>query len=288
MEVEDSQQNHDDEHAQLLLLSADGTEFKVNTVILTTASRFFREMLEMPRDPAEAGKPVELAEKRDVIAGLLDIIHADERPMPNLSNFDFVWRLLKAADKYDMPRVPALIRPQVMFKARRGLVEQYALASEYNWAEERRWAAVQLLGMDLQSIMTSKGFRRLSTDHMAKLLSHRAERKRLLAREVELHLTHEHEWEAPHDDPEPEDTIRTDLSASWRLVVGYVLSELDKRPRGDNIGTWLIWDDNKFPAMWDEKCEICGKRFSTPVQLLVKLQRKSAAVDADDKKNTSL
>ncbi|TDL26281.1 hypothetical protein BD410DRAFT_575472 [Rickenella mellea] len=283
MEVEDSQYRPDGENAQLKLMSADGTEFKVNTVILTMGSRFFREMLEIPRDPAEAGKPVELAENGDIIAALLDIVHADERPMPDLSDFDFVWRLLKAADKYDMPRVLPLVRSHVMFKPGSDVIEQYALASAHDWAEERRWAAVQALGLDLHSILNSSGIKKLSTDGIVKLLKHRTERRRLLEDGIISIFSHE------CGDPEDPDTgwRYRDPSPPWKLAMAYILSELDKCPRGDNIGTWLIWHDYN-PGLWDETCGECGTPIIKPEALWADLQERIVELDAKDLKDTSL
>ena len=95
-----SYSSHD---AHIILCSCDGVKFRVQPLIISLASEVFGNMIKDSKDMEE---PISLQERSDVLKTLLDMVYPSGECI-NLTgkDFDFVWDLVIAADKYSLTRV---------------------------------------------------------------------------------------------------------------------------------------------------------------------------------------
>lgn len=122
----------------LVLASSDQVLFRVHSVVLSTASGVFRQMMGVQRDAEESSEtPVQMDEPAEVLLALLDVFYPDRLCLPPAIGYGLpsgafrqgqqgkAWRqeqlsqsppfhilrdLALAADKYDMPGVMRVVR----------------------------------------------------------------------------------------------------------------------------------------------------------------------------------
>lgn len=96
----------DDEDADLVLISSDGSHFRVHKFILGKTSSFFRDMFTIPTplDDNDGGPPeVPLAEPANIVEAFLRICYAKKR-LRNIP-FEDIAALYEVGRKYDMEGV---------------------------------------------------------------------------------------------------------------------------------------------------------------------------------------
>lgn len=132
---------NDAETTDLVLASSDQVLFRVHSVVLSTASAVFRQMMGVERDARESSEtPVQMEETAEVLQALLDVFYPDrlclppaigcglpsgqggslgrggggkawrQEQLPHAPPFHILRDLALAADKYDMPGVMRVVR----------------------------------------------------------------------------------------------------------------------------------------------------------------------------------
>ncbi|CAL1709721.1 unnamed protein product [Somion occarium] len=141
-----------DEAADIALLSKDNMTFRMCSNVLWTTSGWFRTLLTLPqaatRTESVDQSPIHLDEPSDVVTGLFETISGIG--LPKLDTLEYAEALLNAAEKYDMPGPPAIIRKLV---TQPPLILQplrvYAIAVHWGWHEEIKIATSHTLTLDL-------------------------------------------------------------------------------------------------------------------------------------------
>lgn len=168
-------------HADILLLSSDGAEYRMSKAALILASPFFENMLSLPQ-PADAppgdehhdGLPVvHLTDSSDVLGTLLHFCLP--RAPPELHDLGAVVRVLEGAKKYQMewahtPACDALRR-----LAEREPIRAYAVACRYGLKREAEHAALFALRMTVSAIVgeAAQELQSISGEDYRRLLKYR-------------------------------------------------------------------------------------------------------------------
>ncbi|KAH8116591.1 hypothetical protein DFH11DRAFT_1688101 [Phellopilus nigrolimitatus] len=175
----------------VVLRTSDDVKFRVHSIMLKLSSGFFRQMLEVPRDPSEMpDDAIPLSEESEVVACLLDLVYptyyasvegsdAGSARLPSLPDYDFAWALTEAADKYDMPRALAAVRAVVMNTdtLRTQSLSLYVLACRWKWTAEARFASTGTLAAPLLRTENFSILRMLDSTDLCNLLALHAARK---------------------------------------------------------------------------------------------------------------
>ncbi|KAK7683789.1 hypothetical protein QCA50_013165 [Cerrena zonata] len=141
-----------DADADVILVSKDNTQFFLYSVVLRITSGWFRVMFTLPQNPSEISAinkhRIQLDESADVLAAILQMVSGIG--VPAIDTIEFAGTLLNAAEKYDMPGPPAIIRriitqPPFIDKPLR----VYALTVHWGWKEEMQTAISHCLSIDL-------------------------------------------------------------------------------------------------------------------------------------------
>ncbi|KAF7296400.1 BTB domain-containing protein [Mycena chlorophos] len=142
----------DDEFADVVLQSLEGTLYRVHSFVLRTTSGFFRTMLSLPQPPAPDGKPhhaeIPVGEHDAVLERVLRMLCGLE--IPRWTSFDELESALELIEKWDTPGPLSFIRtalPAPMFAD--DPLRVYLLATRFGWQEETDSALVQTLKLDL-------------------------------------------------------------------------------------------------------------------------------------------
>jgi hypothetical protein len=127
------------DEGNVIIRSSDGTHCRLPSVVLRTASGFFRLMLTLPQ--GEGTAPLEdtiaIDEGEDVAERLFKMISG--LSLATWESLDIVERVLLAAEKYDMPGAISTIRfgiTRPMFLAHPFWL--YAIAARFEWMEEAK------------------------------------------------------------------------------------------------------------------------------------------------------
>ena len=106
-------------NADVILLSSDLIQFRVNKLVLVTSSPFFANMFSLPQplnDTAPDDLPmVHLPEDAEVLNSLFSMLYPVTPEMPHSS--DGILALLAAATKYDMDATQTVIRAEISRRA---------------------------------------------------------------------------------------------------------------------------------------------------------------------------
>ncbi|OJT05581.1 hypothetical protein TRAPUB_3594 [Trametes pubescens] len=118
----------------IILRSADGVSFGLSKVILAKVSGVFRGMLTLPDVNADTGEPqtVELTEDADTLEKLLRLCHPHPVKRPVFDEFDELFAVLDAAEKYDI-EIRADITRRILLDLleKEGPARAYAVACLY-------------------------------------------------------------------------------------------------------------------------------------------------------------
>ncbi|PIL32034.1 hypothetical protein GSI_06738 [Ganoderma sinense ZZ0214-1] len=167
------------------LLSSDNISFPISPESLTRTSGYFRMLLTLPQGtPAVTGiqrECIPLTETSDILASLLSMISGIALACPPIHEHGFAERLLKAAEKYEMPMPIAFVRSLLSPSFDTSAIRLYGIACRMNWEAEARGAATRTLGLDLMAPENLAELGRLDTPHLLKLLSLHNRRRKAVA-----------------------------------------------------------------------------------------------------------
>ena len=142
------------EDADLILRSADSTEFRVHRCILSIASPVFRDMFALPQ-PHDPIPHVDLPETAATLNVLLRYIYPI--PSPKIEDFIALSNLLVSAEKYGAEGVISRLR--AILVSSRFLdfdpLRVYAIACRWSFFEEAKLASAHIVYVDL--VMQGEG-----------------------------------------------------------------------------------------------------------------------------------
>ncbi|TDL26537.1 hypothetical protein BD410DRAFT_783588 [Rickenella mellea] len=251
--------------ADIIFVSDDGVLFRVHKFVLQFGSGFFKGMMEMTRDPAEAtaNEPIRIQENSKVFAMLLDIIYPDREP-PALESLEFANEVLQAAEKYEMRKATHSICLLVMSQQQKFLTQQplevYALASRYGWVEAAKFASTETLQFDLYSPNCSASLRRLDGDMSLRLFGLHARRRRALLKALnpEVVSIPGVEWAnvivLPTSCSKNHFYTASVRQGPWIILRDLVAQEMEVEPRGNAIRKRSFIDQEALLDMWRFTC----------------------------------
>ncbi|TDL19120.1 hypothetical protein BD410DRAFT_792540 [Rickenella mellea] len=259
-----------DDHVDLVLRSQDGTLFPVHSVMLKSASGFFRSMLGIPRDAKEdPSDPIPMEESSEVLATLLNIVY--HISLPSTDNVDQLEQILARAEKYDMSSVLSIIRFIVSAESLAGHLDpliSYAIGCRYGWEDIAKSASTRTLDIDI-STLSDADAAKIGLGCFLKLQRfHRIRRDKLF------------DAMSPPTPPSPTDpTIvidRVHISncvsqrdmrpccldrvrcPAWKLLKHCIAREMEKRPSGIVLRRNPFWDREDFEDLWKSFASYSG------------------------------
>lgn len=139
--------------ADVILSSAERTEFRVHRCILAAASPFFYDMFTLPQNTSEVDHPqlpiIPVSEPSQVLDALLRFIYPI--PNPHIDSLDELVPILTAATKYDLTSVVISLRA-ILVDPRFTNAEPtrvYAIASRFEFEGEAQMASKYTLGVNV-------------------------------------------------------------------------------------------------------------------------------------------
>jgi len=254
-----------------VLGSKDGTLFRVHSFTLRTTSGWFRDMFSLPQGASTAtgqdAQETTLAAGRSSSSS--DVIYVDEDaitlesllrlvcglPIPKLDSYDVIEPILYAAEKYDMPGPPSIIRILLSTAPfRSDPLRLYSLCCRYGWSPEAQSASTLTLTLNLHAPIHRPTLLKLTTPALLNL--------------VELHHTRRDSLRTRLNEPPfVNDTGEASCSHcgmvvkyhTWRELKYAIVSEMDTRPMGDTVLDKGLDDWPAAKACWDAKCKGCDK-----------------------------
>ncbi|TDL26617.1 hypothetical protein BD410DRAFT_783708 [Rickenella mellea] len=246
--------------ADLILLSDDGIKFRAHSLILSQASKFFREMFGLPRPEKENPEDaIPIGESSLVTKAMLDIIYPGEtEPRLPTREFEFVRRLLSAAERFGIDRVNHYVR--LLTKTGPFInkpLEVYVLACAFGWDDEAHGLSLKTLTLDLTSSTYAKILKTLDATSLYNLFELRWERKRqILCYARTLASTPINEIGGCDCDEENEPL---EAENEWKSLTSYISEKLDESAEGNFLKQFSFWDDSRLEDLWGYTCDDCGE-----------------------------
>ncbi|KAF7790369.1 hypothetical protein EIP86_001324 [Pleurotus ostreatoroseus] len=241
--------------ADTVLVTKDGAHFRVHSYTLKTTSGWFRSMFSLPQKghPSETPVVIYVDEEANIMEALLRCICGQEIPL--LDSYDVVEPLLYAAEKYDMPGPPSIVRALVMTPPLLAdPLRLFVLACRHGWDDEAKLASTSTLALNLHSPIHRRTLQKVSSIPLLALFDlHRRRREALRGRlneppfvsdGTEATCSHCGQAVAYH---------------TWRELKYVMVLEMDVRPLGDTICEkgLLTWPEAQ--ACWDARCTSCQR-----------------------------
>ncbi|KAI5117377.1 hypothetical protein M0805_001920 [Coniferiporia weirii] len=251
----------------LVLLSCDGTLFRVHSLIMKMASSVFFGMLDLPRPSDDSsGEPIPVQEDAETLAALLDIVYPNKgfHTDPRLS-FELYRRICIAADKYDMPAATVNLRN--FFSAACQLfppILMYGLANRLGWEEQAKLASSATLACNINSSESQEHLRTCDPDAILQLVDlHRLRRVQLVGA-FDLGKSRSGCRFIPWDEvlqkdkegkccPCPTDHLPSSLLKAFLFKLS---EEMEACPRGDFLRTRAFYNLPELSGLWNATCPI--------------------------------
>lgn len=240
--------------ADSVLGSKDGVLFRVHSFVLKTTSGWFRAMFSLPQKPQAPDDPtvtVYLDEDAATLEALLRCVCG--LAIPRLDSYDIIESLLFAAEKYDMPGPPSIVRAMVSTPALLAdPLRLFVLACRYGWDDVVQHASTQTLALSIYDKKYAAYLEKLSSCSLLKLCTlHRGRRDALEAR------LNEPPFVADHGNSTCAHCGARVEYYTWRALKSRIFKEMDIRPLGDTIVEpgFTIWDEAQ--ESWRAKCSQC-------------------------------
>lgn len=241
--------------ADVVLGSKDGVLFRVHTYTLKTTSGWFRDMFSLPQDERGTTDAVTvyLDEDATTLEALLRCVCG--LAIPRLDSYDHIEPLLFAAEKYDMPGPPSIVRAMVTTPA---LLSEplrlFVLACRYGWDDVIQLSSAHTLSLNLHDPKYAVSMAKLSSLSMYNLMQlHRGRRDALDAR--------------LNEPPFVNDGVDSACSHcgstvdyhTWRELKSKIFKEMDIRALGDTVCEPGLTDWAQAQRCWLARCANCNR-----------------------------
>ncbi|TDL26622.1 hypothetical protein BD410DRAFT_783711 [Rickenella mellea] len=250
---EDWHPSYSSSNTDLVLISDDGIKFRVHSIVLAPASKFFRDMFRMPRPAMENNDDaLPMGESSEIVKTILDIIYPhDVEPVLPSTTFAFVRRLLSAAERFELMRVNHYVRLITLkepFVSRP--LEVYALACTFGWAEEVRTQSLRSLNVDLSSPDLADILKSIDSASLYNLFQLRWKRKGKVLLKIDEYED-ANGWICDCQ-------FNTGTSmAAFDHLRALICEEMDKCPDGSSLQSARFWNQAGPMALWDSRCSAC-------------------------------
>ncbi|KLO06534.1 hypothetical protein SCHPADRAFT_809284, partial [Schizopora paradoxa] len=162
--------------------SSEGTKFRLNSAILKAASTVFEGMFAMPRDPNEpTDSPITLEEKTKVLSFMFNCVFPTNTT-EHLQDYEEVWEVVEAAEKYDMPSVLKILKLFVLadVELREDSLKLFAVASHCGWRDVVRTSSNSSLSKDISNYQNIHILKKAKSSDVFSLLELHWKRKEVL------------------------------------------------------------------------------------------------------------
>ena len=242
--------------ADVVLATKEGIHFRVHSYTLKNTSGWFRSMFSLPqKDAVQDDHPVLIYVDEDagVLEALLRCVCGLE--IPRLDTYDLIEPLLFAAEKYDMPGPPSIVRALVQTPP---LLDDplrlYALACRNGWYDEAKRASTATLSLNLYRPDYRKTLQKLTSVAILALLDlHRKRREVLRTRLNEPPFVSDSEGSTCSHCGAPVDYH------TWRELKYCIVLEMDARPLGDKVCEPGLSEWPEARACWEARCNNCNR-----------------------------
>ncbi|KAI0785510.1 hypothetical protein C8Q75DRAFT_775218 [Abortiporus biennis] len=192
-------------------------------------------------------------EDSTTLEGLLRMISG--LPIPKLDSYEMIEPILFAAEKYDMPGPPSIIRAIIMTGPFiKDPLRLYALCCLYGWEREAKEASAKTLSLNLHNSQHRSNLQKLNTDAILNLFELHHNRRETLRKRL-------------NEPPFVNDTGDASCShcgatvnyQTWRELKMVIVLEMDNRPLGDTVLNVGLNDWPSARACWNAKCSHCDR-----------------------------
>lgn len=242
--------------ADVILISAEDTAYRVPHFTLRHTSGFFRSLLSnySQSDDQDKFPPVDIHEKDRTLSKLLCMIcglHTD-----NWESIDEVDEVLCLAQRLDTPGPLSIIRGAItspMFLAEP--LRLYAIATRLGWDEEAQLASTQTLMLDLYHETYRPALERISSRALMTLFRLHRDRRDEFKRLIDSDST----FDAGNAQRYQCSGCGEDLSNhTWRELKTRMFLEMDRRPSGDTLCGLDMEEWPEAIACWEAQCNQSG------------------------------
>ncbi|KAG5652000.1 hypothetical protein H0H81_006652 [Sphagnurus paluster] len=245
----------------IVLVSAEGTLYRIPAFILRNTTGFFRALLPPLLQAAQSQSgvvdPIEVDEKDVVVERILRMLCGLETP--RWASFDEIDAVITLAEKWDAPGPISVIRSAIMAPhLLQDSLRLFILASHFGWEEEAKIASTYTLTLSIYDEQHMEQLERLSTKDLMRLLA--------------FHRRRRDDFRTFLDSDEPFNAGNATNhfcsgcgekvdNHTWRELKARMFYEMDQRPLGDTL---LGLDMEEWPesiACWSAKCRKpeCGR-----------------------------
>ncbi|TFK44501.1 hypothetical protein BDQ12DRAFT_21473 [Crucibulum laeve] len=219
-----------EENADVVLAANGGNRlFRVHSIHLKKVSGFFRAMYTLPQSSAPTKiQTVYLDEDAETLDRLLCMVSG--LPLPPIESYDMIDAILYAAEKYDMPGPPSIVRVLVMTPPfLEDPLRLYGVACRYGWDKEAKFASTRTLSYNLYDPSLRPALQRLSSNALLNLIILHRSRREGLRKCLDTQ---------PFVSGSDATCIQCQAMIdyhTWRELKYKMILEMDARPQGDTI-----------------------------------------------------
>lgn len=277
------------EDADITFRSCDNVIFKVHSVILKFASDVFSGMVSMPSSANSVNDIILLSESSQILEVLFDSIYPRRRTLLRLEEFQFpfIFKLIDAAEKYDIFDIIGLTKQMVVRRALSGsALEHYAIASRHQWLDVIVHISRFIPPPQTENPAQRCTLEMIDTSNLLKLFSLHQRRRAALIRALSIsyqknlsddirdnHL----KWEEISEDHSCGCRSQAHNKVTWAAFKMAVLSLFDLTSPYDCTQKFdrksSFWADSKLKELWSDRCTKCSEEYFSKDSLCSEFSR---------------
>jgi len=196
-------------------------------------------------------------------------IYPNQGP-PKISSYDFAWRLLATAEKFNIHKVVTRIRELVMTPSylRDRPLEIYILARRHGWKEEAKLAATATLSIDIGSPCYFNVLKNTDAESLMRLINlHRRRRRGLI---LALNEWASIPWCANSKVGLIGHVVQ---EKSWDYLLYRLADEMEKCSKADSLRSRAFWSRLDLKNEWytgiGPVCKKCRYYFNIDILMVV-------------------
>lgn len=248
--------------ADVVLVSSEGTSYRVPSFTLRNTSGMFRKLLSQAMQMTQnvvtrEEAPILIPEPDQILERVLRMMSGLE--IPRWESFDQLEDVLVLVEKWDAQGPLSTIRSAItapLFLSEP--LRLYAIATGFGWDDEARLASKHTLALCLYDAQHQPTLQRLSAQSLLALFAFHRQRRD----EFKRFLDTDEAFSAGNGDhfPCPSCGDETD-DHTWRELKARIFLEMDRRPLGDTLSGLDMEEWPEAIACWDMACKkmSCGK-----------------------------